>query len=969
MSVKVEALLRAVVAASRELLAVEFSGGLKRALQVLGHEAELDRVYVVRYDYERRAAFLAGEYCAPGIAHLAEIVGRNPHGSADYEEIWPPLLAGRSYSSTSRQRTGRKADLNRLTGVKRDLFVPVVVNGSVWGALGFDNCTSEREFSDAETEVLRSAAAVVAAALARGQADEERAGLAELLERIVGSARCFINETEFEGSLARWLGDLGETLQAVRATYHAVYVDDQRGLHTLRTLTEWIAPGVSSDRPVLSFKALHDLDPRRAEEISEALSQGRSSEIHVDQSAGPIRVFLHTRGSATVLVAPVLLNDRNQEAILFEFARRSTFNPAVLAALQAAADSVSATLKRNEAVRAALAEREARRAAEEARAVELAGLNHELELRNRLLDAAARASALLSGRGDFDAAVRDALGIVATAAGYDRVVLVRHLDASGHYAGVYRWRVTHEWVGPGLMSQLGGELAEGLMSDSPDFSCRILERDVILEYKTAELVDVEFREMQCDLGVQVMLAGNIWIDGVPWGAFSCDDCTRDRRRSAQERTLVATATRAIGQAVYRRSIEVRRDELQRQLLTEREQAAMRRAEEFARTNAALRRSTERLATDGDLNGFLCALMAEACLLTGAKSAGVFICDTEHGDLRMRAFMTEGREVDIATHPMMELWRRPVSREIAEGWLQATEKDYAWFDNSVPVERHPWPISREWHLSLGHRYVIDVPLHAGGELIGFLGQCFAGENWPEDFDSERTRILANHAALALQLSRLSQQARAAGTQAAVLKERNRLARDLHDTLAQGFAGIIAQLGALEGAIELKRWEEATAFFERAKRLARFSLAEARSSVHALRMETNAELLRTRLERVMALMAQGTGLVCQLDETGLPVELAPAVDWCAYKFVQEALSNAVKHADAAHFRVTLDWSATWVHVGAEDDGRGLTTTGMREGLGFTWMRERALECGGRFAVGPRAAGGTRLNLELPVRLLPR
>jgi signal transduction histidine kinase len=251
------------------------------------------------------------------------------------------------------------------------------------------------------------------------------------------------------------------------------------------------------------------------------------------------------------------------------------------------------------------------------------------------------------------------------------------------------------------------------------------------------------------------------------------------------------------------------------------------------------------------------------------------------------------------------------------------------------------------------------------VLGWMGLLFDASVELSSDKMGLLRVLGDQMTLALQLCRLAQEAQSAATQTAVLSERNRLARDLHDTLAQGFAGVIAQLGAVEGAVELKQWDEATAYFERAKRLARFSLAEARSSVHALRLETNAGPLRQRLERMVSVMTHGTGLDSIVHERGTPIELSLKADWCAYKFVQEALANAVKHSGAKQFVVELQWDANRLKVCAIDNGRGFALDQVREGLGLVSMRERAGEVGGDFRHEAQPGGGTRLCLELPLR----
>lgn len=221
------------------------------------------------------------------------------------------------------------------------------------------------------------------------------------------------------------------------------------------------------------------------------------------------------------------------------------------------------------------------------------------------------------------------------------------------------------------------------------------------------------------------------------------------------------------------------------------------------------------------------------------------------------------------------------------------------------------------------------------------------------------MLAQQAALAIQLGRLAE----SGRQAAVQAERNRIARDLHDTLAQGFTGVLAQLGALEGALESGSLGVSVRYLERARELARFSLAEARSSVHALRPETSTAPLAARLSHMLAGMTHGTSLDASVREDGLPGSLNPAGDWCVHKFVQEALANAVKHSGARRFRVELAWGAEFSAC-VWDDGRGFDPATTVPGLGLLSMRERAAEAGGRFTNDSRPGEGTRLCLVLPI-----
>src|SRR5206468_6373226 len=125
--------------------------------------------------------------------------------------------------------------------------------------------------------------------------------------------------------------------------------------------------------------------------------------------------------------------------------------------------------------------------------------------------------------------------------------------------------------------------------------------------------------------------------------------------------------------------------------------------------------------------------------------------------------------------------------------------------------------------------LRIPTLEGGRVKGFIG-IRHGERppyWPEEIGLGQA--LAHQAMLAIQLNEFAEH----GRQAAILEERNRLAPDIHDTLAQGFTGVIVQLEAVEDAIACCRRKEANEHLQRASELARQSLNEARRSVHALR----------------------------------------------------------------------------------------------------------------------------------------
>jgi signal transduction histidine kinase len=206
---------------------------------------------------------------------------------------------------------------------------------------------------------------------------------------------------------------------------------------------------------------------------------------------------------------------------------------------------------------------------------------------------------------------------------------------------------------------------------------------------------------------------------------------------------------------------------------ERAQAEQRRLAELIRANEGIRRAALRLRPGASLADYLGGLALEAAQASGARSAGVFRRNPASGELRMVAFACDGQVMSIEREPLLAQWREAVPPAIAKVWMAAlTDSEALRFDNRMPVDQHPWPVSRDWHAALGHTHIIDVPLRAGGELIGLLGQCYCGEQAAARFDLAHAQTLAHLAELAIHQEQLAEAAR----QALLNSERERLERE-------------------------------------------------------------------------------------------------------------------------------------------------------------------------------------------------
>ena len=203
-------------------------------------------------------------------------------------------------------------------------------------------------------------------------------------------------------------------------------------------------------------------------------------------------------------------------------------------------------------------------------------------------------------------------------------------------------------------------------------------------------------------------------------------------------------------------------------------------------------------------------------------------------------------------------------------------------------------------------------------------------------------------------------------AAVAEERARIARELHDVVAHGVSTIVvqAQGGARMVRIEPDEAEQAFAAIERTGREA---LAEMRRLLGMLRAADHATALAPQpgVERLEDLIegVRRAGLPVELQVEGAVTALPGGVDVSAYRIVQEALTNALKHAGPARAHVRLRYLAGAVELEVSDDGAGNGDRGRADGHGLIGMRERVAIYGGRLEAGARPSGGYRIRARLP------
>ncbi|WP_221320593.1 sensor histidine kinase [Actinoplanes sp. L3-i22] len=227
------------------------------------------------------------------------------------------------------------------------------------------------------------------------------------------------------------------------------------------------------------------------------------------------------------------------------------------------------------------------------------------------------------------------------------------------------------------------------------------------------------------------------------------------------------------------------------------------------------------------------------------------------------------------------------------------------------------------------------------------------------NAQLATALADNAALQ---EKLLEQARAAG----VLAERSRMAREIHDTLAQGLTGIVTQLQAADHAagdpVAWRRHHQA------ATALARESLTEARRSVNELRPEPlETGRLADAVGEVAARWSARQGIPVQVTVTGDTRVMRPEAEVALLRTAQEALANVAKHAgDAGRVGLTLSYMDREVALDVRDDGPGFDPAARTGGFGLEAMRQRIEALSGTLQIESEVGGGTGISACLPAQL---
>jgi signal transduction histidine kinase len=368
---------------------------------------------------------------------------------------------------------------------------------------------------------------------------------------------------------------------------------------------------------------------------------------------------------------------------------------------------------------------------------------------------------------------------------------------------------------------------------------------------------------------------------------------------------------------------------------------------------------------------------------GAHSIGVWEMNPKTGQVDLVGNCEDGR-LEMATEPgSMSAFRPPLGAEEHPVWtdffrhgkycvagklvqdgalvrvLDGT--DTPWYDGYAKAVANPnVPPLMDRLRNKGVIATLSVPMFVAGAVTGFLSIRFCKEPNFQCDEIELAKALAHQAMLAIQLMRLTRESH----RLAVAAERNRMARELHDTLSQGITGVLVQLEAAEDAAARKLSDAVDHHLKRARELARGSLREARRSVHAMRPQVlEQQSLCDALAGLFKSMTDGNSLQARFERRGEAWKMRPRWEENLLRMTQEVLTNTLRHAHASRFCARLTFSKKLLRLQMNDDGKGFNLQDQSDGFGLVGMRERVETMGGSLSIRSKPGRGTAIGIRIP------
>lgn len=974
-------LIEATALAANALLTTEnFDAAVNTALQILGEALETDRLAVAdNFIPQSGSSFLNWRLLyewdspntVPQIAH-PDLAQGSWQG---IEEWYERLNQGQSISYFIEDTPEPFRSVQAKSGAKALHSVPIFVEGKFWGQLGFDDCREAKRRSSAELSALKIAADCIGSAIqknrtqqallqaeqARSQSAAERStelvrANAELQQRdrllsvVAQVTKDLLDAEDMDIAIPAALQAVGEVANMSRVQLLLEQQDfaTQKLQHIIAY--EWTAEGIV---PQINYPDAVILNNDNFEFILKELYIGHSVWRTVNDFPNPIRAKFESVGIQSSGTVPIFIEGLYIGGVGFDdCVMPRQWSQQEIDVLTAAAESIGAALHRTQLIDRLIAERIR---AEQERAVELTQANEALR---RCLDR-------LAGEPDLDSILHHILTEIVVQLNA-RGLAVFHYDVAAHTLNLANTFSNDHVPAPDVDPEELKSFTIPVPADITPYWQTLLQFRAPMILDANNLAHVHLfwpgtREWHLRWNQPISVGVPMLVGDEALGFLGLTfegDVTLTPEQLSLAQALTHQATLAI------KLMRLAEEAKQTAIAREQERAALERATELAKANNALKHSLDRLAQESDLDSFLGHVLGEIAHQVQAVAGHIFLLNVETNTLELRLEIQNGQLYRQAQPDEPTLFQMAVPANITPIFQYLCEKRTLASVNAGEFDNMTWTGTLEWFEREGFSEAVCLALIVGEQPVGMLGLVFRNKPILKPEEAELIHALAHQATLAIQLTRLAEEAK----QVAIFEERNRMASEIHDTLAQVFTGISLQLEVAKPLV-YQEPETVEQILEHISQLAGTGLTEARRSVWALyppaaEYADLAQMLYDSVEH----MTRNTAMIVEVNVQGDPCSLSPFIGMNLLRIGQEALTNALKHAHAQTVLIDLTYQPNQISLMIRDDGRGFVLptniNSLNGGFGLVGMYERCDRIGAQLSVLSQLGQGTQILVEAPL-----
>ena len=815
-------------------------------------------------------------------------------------------------------------------GVKSTYAIPVTVDGKYWGILAVDDCRSVKQRNETEFSILKTTAACIGSAIQQKRIDREKEQIERsilleqqrvsqlekynqvlqqrdrILEATAKASNVLLTGNNLDEAINGALQIIGESIDTDRIAIMENFDNSaDSSLPYWKVTYEWDSAYVISQ---LDCSEVGEGDYEGIEAWYELFNQGQTISCQIKDMPEPFWSKMARIGVKTSSNVPIIIEGRYWGCIGIDDCQKETYrSEAELSILKTAAACIGSAIQRDRTQKATLK-------IEQERAQQLANLNVELqqtvdslENRDRILEASASAASIISTEEDFASAINKALQIIGEGIDTDRVLVMEHSYRSSERASGYV-QVIYEWDSAYAISQIDRPEVKQVSWDGIEDWYGLMRQGKWAGGAINELPE-PFRSKMKLIDVKSTYAIPILVEGKYWGMLGIDNCRVPTKFNEAEISILKTAAACIGGAIARERSRQAHLEAEQAIFLEREKAVLEQTAQLIESNKVLKLRDRWLeATANAANKLLKITDLELGINAALKVLGESLsCDRvtvlQHIEDPNRKHQEFVRTLNEWSSPgivpqISHSEFNEVSSAGIEGWF-AKLKTGDWIGGTIDELKEPF---RSSQIALEVKATYSVPIFVNSVYWGAIGIDFCRKSRrltaPEIAVFKTAASCIGSAIYRRQIQQQKEQA-----EIAVLDERNRMAREIHDTLAQAFTGISLQLEAAKNVLFIQP-ETALERLLQAKNLAKEGIVEARRSVRALRPEAlEFSDLPTALDRLVDKMMAGTEITARVLIEGKMRSLDSEIEVNLFRIAQEAITNILRHAEATEAIVQL------------------------------------------------------------------